>query len=56
MTAWWHTLGAPELTPEVRTAIIEGIREEAGARSVSELAAHRDKVLLGLLSLRRDEG
>jgi 3-hydroxyacyl-CoA dehydrogenase len=56
MTAWWHTLGAPELTPEVRAAIIEGVREEAQSRSISDLAAHRDKILLRLLALRRDEG
>ena len=55
MTSWWHTLGTPELTPEVRAAIIKGIDEEAQSRPVRELAAYRDKVLLGLLALRRDE-
>jgi 3-hydroxyacyl-CoA dehydrogenase len=55
MTSWWHTLGTPELTAEVRAAIIKGIREETQTRSVRELAAWRDKVLLGLLALRRDE-
>jgi 3-hydroxyacyl-CoA dehydrogenase len=55
MTSWWHTLGTPELTPEVRAAIIKGIDEEARSRPMRELAAYRDKVLLGLLALRRDE-
>lgn len=55
LTAWWHVLGTPELTPEVRATIIAGIHDETGPRSLPELAAYRDKVLLGLLSLRRDE-
>jgi 3-hydroxyacyl-CoA dehydrogenase len=55
MTSWWRTLGTPELTPEIRAAIIKGVQEEAQSRPVRELAAWRDKVLLGLLSLRRDE-
>lgn len=52
MTSWWRTLGAPELAPDVRAAIIKGVHEEAQSRSVRELAAHRDKVLLRLLALR----
>jgi hypothetical protein len=55
MTAWWHTLGAPELTSDIRAAIIKEIREQTQSRSVQELAAYRDKILLRLLSLRRDE-
>jgi 3-hydroxyacyl-CoA dehydrogenase len=55
MTSWWHTLGTPELTPEVRAALVAGIREEVSSRSVPELAAYRDKILLGLLALRRDD-
>ena len=55
MTAWWHTLGAPELTPAIRAAIIKEIREQTQSRSVQELTACRDRILLGLLSLRRDE-
>jgi 3-hydroxyacyl-CoA dehydrogenase len=53
MTAWWHALGTPELTPEVRAGIIKGIHEEAQNRSLPELEAYRDEVLLGLLELRR---
>jgi hypothetical protein len=55
MTAWWHTLGAPELSPDIRAAIIKEIREQTQSRSVQELTACRDRILLGLLSLRRDE-
>jgi hypothetical protein len=52
MTAWWKVLGSPELTPKVRKEIIEGVHAEVGSRSTAELAAQRDKVLLGLLQLR----
>jgi 3-hydroxyacyl-CoA dehydrogenase len=55
MTAWWHVLGSPELTAEVRARIITGVHEEIKSRSVRDLAAYRDGVLLGLLSLRRAE-
>jgi 3-hydroxyacyl-CoA dehydrogenase len=54
MTAWWRTLGTPDLTPEVRDAIIKEVREQVQSRSTQELAAHRDKVLLGLLALRQE--
>jgi 3-hydroxyacyl-CoA dehydrogenase len=53
MTAWWKVLGTPELTPEVRKTIIEGALSEASRESVDELAAERDRLLLGLLKLRQ---
>src|SRR6266705_2826556 len=53
MTAWWKVLGSPELTPEVRGKLIDGLRAEVGSRSIAELEAQRDEILLGLLELRR---
>jgi 3-hydroxyacyl-CoA dehydrogenase len=52
MTAWWKVLGSPTLTPEVQRKLIDGVHAEVGSRSVSELEAERDEVLLGLLELR----
>jgi 3-hydroxyacyl-CoA dehydrogenase len=52
MTAWWKVLGSPELTSEVRHKLIDGLHAEVGSRSVSELEAQRDEILLGLLELR----
>jgi hypothetical protein len=52
VTAWWKVLGSPELTPEVRRQLIDGLHAEVGSRSIDELAAERDEVLLGLLELR----
>jgi len=52
MTAWWKVLGAPELTPAVQRKLIDGLHVEVGSRSVAELEAQRDEILLGLLELR----
>jgi 3-hydroxyacyl-CoA dehydrogenase len=52
MTAWWKTLGSPVLTPEVQKKLIDSVHAEAGSRSIDELAAERDEVLLGLIELR----
>jgi 3-hydroxyacyl-CoA dehydrogenase len=52
MTAWWKTLGAPVLTPEVQKKLIDSVHAEVGSRTIGDLAAERDEVLLGLIELR----
>jgi 3-hydroxyacyl-CoA dehydrogenase len=52
MTAWWKTLGSPELTPGIQRKLIDGLHSEVGARSIADLEAQRDEILLGLLDLR----
>jgi 3-hydroxyacyl-CoA dehydrogenase len=52
MTAWWKVLGQPVLTPEVQKKLIDGVRAEVGSRSLDELAAERDEMLLTLIELR----
>src|SRR4051812_14908193 len=52
MTAWWKVLGSPQLTPELQQKLIAGVHAEVGSRSIDDLAAERDEVLLGLLELR----
>jgi 3-hydroxyacyl-CoA dehydrogenase len=54
-TDWWEDLGRPVLTPELKEKIIRGVYDEAAGRSHFELAAQRDKVVLGLLALRRQQ-
>jgi 3-hydroxyacyl-CoA dehydrogenase len=56
MTAWWKTLGSPQLTPEVQKKLIDDVHAEIGSRSVTELEAERDEVLLGLIELRKQVG
>jgi 3-hydroxyacyl-CoA dehydrogenase len=52
MTAWWKTLGSPVLTPDVQKKLIDSVHTEVGPRSIDDLVAERDEVLLGLLELR----
>jgi hypothetical protein len=52
MTAWWKTLGSAVLTPEVQKKLIDSVHAEVGSRSIDELAAERDEILLGLIELR----
>src|SRR5262245_54947176 len=52
MTAWWKTLGSPVLTPDVQKRLIDSVHAETGSRTIAELEAERDEVLLGLLELR----
>src|ERR1700742_957355 len=53
MTAWWKTLGSPVLTPEVQKKLVDSVHAEAGSRTIAELEAERDELLLGLLELRK---
>ena len=56
MTAWWKVLGQPVLTPDVQQKLIDSVRAEVGSRSIDELAAERDEMLLGLIELRTKSG
>jgi 3-hydroxyacyl-CoA dehydrogenase len=49
--AWWATMSTPELSDATCRQIIEGIKAEANGRSLAQLAAERDAVLLPLLQL-----
>src|SRR5713101_3659481 len=46
------TLGTPEITPDLKRTIVEGVLQEAGRRSVEQLAHEEDELLVGLLRLR----
>jgi 3-hydroxyacyl-CoA dehydrogenase len=52
MTASWKALGSPVLTPEIQKKLVDSVHAEAGSRTVEELEAERDEMLLGLLELR----
>ncbi len=53
---WWSTMSTPDLNEDTCRQIIEGVHAEANGRSMAELVAERDAVLLPLLELvsRRD--
>jgi 3-hydroxyacyl-CoA dehydrogenase len=46
------TLGTPDVTPELKQTIVEGVLREAGKRSVDELAQEENELLIGLLRSR----
>jgi 3-hydroxyacyl-CoA dehydrogenase len=52
MTASWKALGSPVLTLELQKKLIDGVHAEVGSRTIEELEAERDEILLGLLELR----
>ncbi|MEJ1965546.1 MAG: 3-hydroxyacyl-CoA dehydrogenase NAD-binding domain-containing protein [Gammaproteobacteria bacterium] len=52
----WKALGTPTITPELQKTLIEGVEQEAGTRSVQEIAESENEALLGLLRLRAQHG
>lgn len=52
ITAWWQVLGEPVLTPALQKKLIASVRAEVGSRSVEELAAERDNLLIELIEMR----
>jgi 3-hydroxyacyl-CoA dehydrogenase len=56
MEPLWKVLGTPGLTPEFKQRLAAGTLEEAGGRSVADLAEAENEVLVGLLRLRAGHG
>src|SRR5262249_21564640 len=52
MASSWKALGSPALTLEVQKKLIDSVHAEVGSRTIEELEAERDEILLGLLELR----
>ena len=51
--ARWAALGQPSLTPEAKQAIIDGMADAVKGRSIADLEAERDRLLLAILELKR---
>ncbi|KAA5838377.1 L-carnitine dehydrogenase [Saccharopolyspora hirsuta] len=45
----WTRLEAPELTPELRDAMVQGCEEAADGRSIAELVADRDRAVIAVM-------
>jgi hypothetical protein len=52
MTNSWKTLGSPVLTLEIEKKLVDTVHTEVGSRTIEDLEAKRDEILLGLLELR----
>ena len=51
MTTSWKTLGSPVLTPEIQKKLVDSVHAEVGSRTIEQLEAEREEILLGLLEL-----
>jgi len=49
--SWMDDLGETRLTPDVQRQIIDGVVEEAGARSIADLQRWRDRKLIEILKV-----
>ena len=56
METWMKTLGTPDITPELKQTIADGVLQMAGNRSVEQLAAEENEIVTGLLSSRAKVG
>ncbi|MXG89849.1 3-hydroxyacyl-CoA dehydrogenase NAD-binding domain-containing protein [Nocardioides flavescens] len=45
----WTRLDSPELTPQLRDAVVDGCLEEADGRSIDDLVAERDRGVIAVL-------
>jgi len=48
---WWASMSTPELAEALCARIIEGVAAEAGSRSVRDLAAERDALLVEIMEV-----
>jgi 3-hydroxyacyl-CoA dehydrogenase len=55
MAGMIKALGTPNITPDLKQTITEGVLKEAGNRSVDQLAQEENKLLVGLLRLRSQQ-
>ncbi|WP_175840848.1 3-hydroxyacyl-CoA dehydrogenase NAD-binding domain-containing protein [Burkholderia contaminans] len=53
ITSWWDDLGTPSFDPEVDRKLNDALRAIQGERSMQELAAERDRLLVELIDTRR---
>jgi 3-hydroxyacyl-CoA dehydrogenase len=49
-------LGTPDITPQLKQTVVDGVLREAAGRSVDQLAKQENEVIIGLLRLRASAG
>jgi len=52
LAATIKALGTPDITPELKQRIVEGVLHEAGGRSVNQLVQEKNQLLISMLSTR----
>ena len=56
LAGMFKALGNPNVTPELKQKVVDGVMREAGDRSVDQLAQAENEVIIGLLRLRAQAG
>ncbi len=56
LASMMKVLGTPNITPELKQTVIDGVMREAAGRSVEQLAKKENEIMIGLLKLRADGG
>jgi carnitine 3-dehydrogenase len=56
MAGLMKSLGSPDVTPDLKKTIVDGVMHMAGNRTVEQLAEEENEVLTGLLSRRASVG
>jgi 3-hydroxyacyl-CoA dehydrogenase len=56
LTGMMKALGNPQITPQLKQTVIDGVAKEAANRSVDELAQEENKLIVGYLALRAKAG
>jgi len=56
LTGMMKALGNPQITPQLKQTIIDGVTREAANRSVDDLAQEENKLIVGYLALRAKAG
>ncbi len=55
LQGWLQDLGNAQLTPALQRRIVDGVADEVQGRSIAELGAERDRILLKVLEAVRDK-
>lgn len=53
---WWKDLGSPSMTPELKRKVAEQVREVLAASDESRFVPERDRLLLDLITAKKDSG
>ncbi|SCK06589.1 3-hydroxyacyl-CoA dehydrogenase [Variovorax sp. HW608] len=53
---WWHDLGAPSMTTELKKRVAAGVADELGERRTADLEAARDILLMNLIQAKASTG
>ncbi|MBO9648421.1 MAG: 3-hydroxyacyl-CoA dehydrogenase [Variovorax sp.] len=53
---WWHDLGAPSMTADLKQRVTAGVADELGPRRTADLEAARDTLLMNLIRDKASTG